>query len=306
MKKTTMLRNLLKEPGLLVVPCVQDCLTARCAEAVGFKSIFVAGSSMRDVVFGLPSIGTVTATEVVNLVKYIANSVNIPLIVDADDGYGGMLSAYRTTLDVIKSGAAGITISDKKLPFLATPLNTAPHGIGEVLSREEYLGKIGAVLEVRDREDKDFIIVARIEAGPILGDDEVIARAKSCLELGVDIILPFFKPIDSKSKELAKENLRELFNKIGISENVIWGMGPDEFTAVDYREIGAKMWVNGRIDFIVAEAVLDFYQRFHDTGMLPARTFRAQPGEGTSGNYLSKLRGIDAWIEVENRNARLG
>ena len=116
MKKTTMLRKLLKEPGLLIVPGAYDCLTARCAEAAGFKAVFQSGGGIRDSQLGMPDIGIATASEVVNCARYMANSVKIPLIVDADDGYGGALAAYRTTQELIRVGAAGMFIDDQKHP----------------------------------------------------------------------------------------------------------------------------------------------------------------------------------------------
>ncbi len=88
----------------------------------------------------------------------MADTVNIPLIVDADDGYGGALAAYSTTQELIRVGAAGIFVDDQKhptkCPFMA---------IQEVLPRDEYFGKMGAVLEARDKEDKDVIIIARTD-----------------------------------------------------------------------------------------------------------------------------------------------
>ena len=203
MKKTTVLRNLLNEPGLLLVPGAYDCITARCAELVGFKAVFQSGAGVRDSQLGMPDVGIATASEIVNCAKYMANAVKIPLIVDADDGYGGALAAYRTTTDLIRAGAAGMFLDDQKhptkCPFLA---------VQEVLPREEFYGKIGAVLEARDKEDKDFIIIARIDAAATLGDDELVVRAKACLKLGVDVVLPHAIPPTSKYKVRNKESLQ--------------------------------------------------------------------------------------------------
>src|SRR4030042_2056148 len=116
MKKSAMLRKLLKEPGFLVAPAAYDCMSARIVEKVGFKATFMAGAGIRDVMFGMPDIGIATATEVVNCARYMANSINIPLIIDADDGYGGALAAYRTVQELIRAGAAGCFIDDQKHP----------------------------------------------------------------------------------------------------------------------------------------------------------------------------------------------
>jgi 2-methylisocitrate lyase-like PEP mutase family enzyme len=290
MKKSTMLRKLLKEPGLLVVPGACDCLTARCVELVGFKAVFQSGGGIRDSQLGMPDIGVATATEVVNCARYMANTVKIPLIVDADDGFGGALAAYRTTQELIRVGVAGIFIDDQKHPTKCPFL-----GVQEVLPRDEYLGKIGAVLEARDTEDKDVVIIARIDAAATLGDEEMLARAKACLKLGVDVILPHAIPPAAKFKERGKEVLKELYKKVGAPEVLIWGMGPFDFTAKDYEEVGAKMWVPGPPNGQITKLVIDLYKGLYDTGE------SYPPSIGPVRQYLDKLRGLDFWTELERK-----
>ena len=299
MKKTTILRNLLKEPGLLIVPAAYDCLSARWVEAVGFKAVFQTGAGIRDAVLGMPDIGLATASEIVNNARYMADSVNIPLVVDADDAFGAMLSAYRTTRDLIRAGAAGMFISDRA-PFI---LATEPHSLVEVLPREEYYGKMRAAVEIRNKEDKDFILVARIDSGAKLGDEEVIIRAKECLKIGVDVILPHFRPPESKFGERNKETLKQLYKKIGAPDVWIWGMGPHTSTAKDYEEVGAKLWVTGRVTSVVSRALIDFYAKFRETGVFPIESFEAAP-PGPMGAKLQELRKIDFWSDVEKRNSK--
>jgi len=293
------LRNLLKEPGLLVVPAAYDCLSARCVEAVGFKAVFQTGAGIRDAVLGMPDIGLATASEVVNNARYMADSVNIPLIVDADDAFGALLSAYRTTRDLIRAGASGMFISDRA-PFI---LAYEPHSLVDVLPREEYYGKMRAAVEVRNKEDKDFVLVARIDSGAKLGDEEVLIRAKECLKLGVDVILPHFRPPESKFGERNKENLKALYKKIGAPDVWIWGMGPHTFTMQDYEDVGAKLWVTGRITSIAAKAIIDSYAKFKETGTFPIEAFEAAP-RGPMGDKLTELRKLDFWADVEKRNSQ--
>ena len=267
-------------------------LSARCVEAVGFKAVFQSGDGIRDAQLGMPDIGIATATEVVNCARYMANSVNIPLIVDADDGYGGALAAYRTTQELIRVGAAGMFIDDQKHPTKCPFM-----GIQEVLPRDEYFGKMGAVLEARNKEDKDFIIVARIDAAATLGDEEMLARAKACVKLGVDVILPHAIPPAAKFKERGKETIKQLYKKIGAPEVMIWGMGPFEFTAKDYEDVGAKMWVPGSPMGPVSKTLFDCYTSLHDTGTLATYTHPA----GTYRHYLDKLKGLEFWMELEKK-----
>lgn len=289
MKKSNMLRKLLKEQRLFIMPCVYDCLTARCAEAVGFKAAYISWGGTRDAEFGIPPIDIVTMTETVNTTRYIVNSVNIPVIVNADDGFGGALAAYRTTQEVIRTGAAGLTIGDRKHFILAT----APHNMIEVLPRDEYLGKMAAVLEARNKEDKDVLIVAVIEAGALMGDDEVLARAKACVKLGVDVIFPHSIPKQSKFGERDLPRLKKLYKAIGAPEVMIWGFEPVNVTPKDYEDAGAKLWA-GSVD--ISQVVLDTYQKFYDTKIPP----RGQM-QGASADKLRKLRGLDFWIELEKK-----
>ena len=116
------------------------------AEAVGFKAVFMTGYGIRDAQLGMPDFGIATATEVVNIVRNMVNSVDIPFIVDADDGYGGALAAYRTTRELIRAGAAGLFLDDQKHPTKCPALGTQ-----EVVPLDEYIGKLKAAIEARQR-----------------------------------------------------------------------------------------------------------------------------------------------------------
>ena len=292
MKKTTLLRKSLQEPGVLVVPAVYDCLSARIVEAIGFKAALLASSMTGDAQFGLPPIGLETATETLNLAGYIGDAIEIPLIVEAEDGFGGALAAYRATREFIKKGISGIVISDRK----HTMLSRAPHNLVEVLPIEEYLGKMGAVIEARNKEVKDFVIIARIDAGAIIGDEEAIARAKACVKLGVDIIQPQTPPPQAAYKEKDKEGLRQLYRAMGAPQTAIWGMGPHGFTAKDCEDIGAKMWVPKYSPrSAVVQALAGVYQEVYDTG-----DYQPQPGKQGS-DVARKMRGSASWRELEDK-----
>ena len=293
MKKTTMLRKLLKEPGVLIVPSAYDCLSAKVIESVGFKAFFMPPTMVGETQLGMPNIGLATASEVVNCAKYMANSVNIPLIMGADDGYGGALAAYRTTQEVIMAGVAGLYISDRKHFILAR----TPHNLVEVLPRNEYLGKIGAVLEARNQIDKEFVVVARIDAGATMGDKEVIARAKACTEIGVDIILPHAVPSESKFEKKDKASLRQFYKKIGAPEVMIWwGMEPRGFTPKDCEEIGAKVWVPYEPPTeAVKKALFGVYSDIYDTG------YYSRDKITPIRNSSNRLEGSELWRELEKK-----
>jgi methylisocitrate lyase len=291
MKKTTMLRKLFKEPGFVSLPVVYDAISARVAETVGFKALFMAVSASSDANLGLPGLGLATATEVIYFAKCTANSVNVPLIVNVDDGFGGALGAFRTTEELIRAGAAAIYLSDRK-PVIPARV---PHNMLEVLPRAEYLGKMGAIVEARNGMDKDFLIFARIDAGALNGDDEVVARAKALVKMGVDVIVPHQRPPQSKYGIRNKAIMKKLFKQIGAPKVWIWGMGPHGTTIEDYVEAGAKMCMpDASAIGAVKDALFKTYQDLYDFG--PAYSTE------TSGRELSdKLRGHKFWHELEEK-----
>jgi 2-methylisocitrate lyase-like PEP mutase family enzyme len=295
MKKSTMLRKILKEPGLLVAPHAFDCNTAACIEEVGFKAMFMCTAGIRNTEFGFPY-GLITATEAITSLRNMMNSIHLPLIFDMEDGFGGALSAYRTAQDIIRLGVAGIFLNDQKHPYKGPGL-----AIQEVIPRDEYLGKIGAVLEARDKEDKDVVVVARIEAGSTLGDEEVVARAKACLKLGVDVILPQARLPKSKFGLRSKEEIRQLYKAIGTPKVWIWAIAGQgaaaDFTAKDWEDIGAKIWAPGPLNGALMKLALELLQVLHDTGTIKGY----HPQGGPSADFLHRLEGLDFWEGLEKK-----
>jgi 2-methylisocitrate lyase-like PEP mutase family enzyme len=292
LKKTTVLRKLLEKPGVIIVPPAYDCLSARVVEATGFKAALMAAGLTGDAQLGVPNFGLATASEIINCAKYIAHSVNIPLIVGIEDGWGGALASYRTVQEVIRAGAAAIYINDQK----HRKLIRAPHNLVDVLPRDEFLGKMGAVLEARNKEDKDFIIIARIDAGATMGDAEVIARAKACIKLGVDIILPHALPPESKYPRKDKAGLTKLYKAIGAPEAKIWCNGLKNITAKDCADMGAKISVPDDSPTVPVKNLLANVYRDMYTTLCGA------PDKGMSGRGQKNMPGDkEFWKEIENK-----
>jgi methylisocitrate lyase len=241
----------------------------------------------------MPDFGIATSTEVVNITRNMVNSVDVPFIVDADDGYGGALAAYRTTQELIRAGAAGMFIDDQKHPTKCPAIGTQ-----EVIPLDEYIGKLGAVMEARDKEDKDFFICARIDAFRTLGVEEMLARAKAAVKIGVDMVLPHgVQEMSPNSGASIKDNLKKIYKKIGAPKVWIWGSGPEEFTAKDYEDIGAKLWVPGNPLPGVAKVLIDMYKGLYNTGSTKSFFLEGMPAD----TYLNKLRRLDFWQELEKK-----
>jgi methylisocitrate lyase len=165
----TRVQAILDEHGSTVFPGVYDTLSAKLAARAGFPMAFISGYSVAATAIGEPDLGLLTQTEIVGQARRVCGSVAIPIIVDADTGYGNPLNVIRTIRELIDAGAAGCFLEDQQWP------KKCGHMRGKrVIEREEYLDKIRAAVDTRG--DADFFIVARTDALAVLGIDEAIAR----------------------------------------------------------------------------------------------------------------------------------
>lgn len=187
MKQSTVLRSLLAQKKLLVKPSAYDALSAKIIEQAGFKIMGLTGYGLSAAMLGKPDVGFITLTEAVNAARYISGAVNIPIICDADTGFGNAVNVMRTTEDFIKAGAAGFHIEDQVAP------KRCGHVAGkQVISIEEAVGKFRAADRIRRELDPDFLIIARTDArGAAHGSiEEVITRGKAYVKAGADMIFP--------------------------------------------------------------------------------------------------------------------
>jgi 2-methylisocitrate lyase-like PEP mutase family enzyme len=176
---STTIGRILKEVGSLAFPGVFDTLSAKIAQRVGFPMAFVSGYSVAATTIGEPDMGLLTQTEMVDRARQICGSVTIPVIVDADTGYGNPLNVHRTVNDLIAAGAAGCFLEDQVWP------KKCGHMRGkQVVSREDYIHKVQAAVDAR--ADRDFFIVARTDALALEGIDEAIARVTDARQAGAD------------------------------------------------------------------------------------------------------------------------
>ena len=176
---TNTIQTILDQVGALAFPGIYDTLSAKIAEQVGFPMGFISGYSLAAATIGEPDFGLLTQTEVVERARAICSSVSIPIIVDADTGYGNPLNVYRTVEMLIDAGAAGCFLEDQVWPKKCGHMRNK-----KVIEREEYLYKIQAAVDAKG--ENDFFIVARTDAEAVLGLDEALARVKAARELGAD------------------------------------------------------------------------------------------------------------------------
>ncbi|MFB5597530.1 MAG: oxaloacetate decarboxylase [Nitrosopumilaceae archaeon] len=175
------LRKLLKQKGPLVIPGVYDAIGAKIAEKVGFDAMFQTGYGTSATLFGMPDYGFIGSTETVDNARRICRTVSVPVIVDADTGYGNALSVWKLVKELESAGASGIFLEDQRWP------KRCGHMQGkEVVPHEEYAEKLHAAVDARS--SKDFIIVARTDARATEGLDEAIERGKKNKKIGADVI----------------------------------------------------------------------------------------------------------------------
>ena len=175
------LRALLAGPDATVVVGAVNALSARLVERAGFACCFVTGAGLANAQFGLPDIGLVTQTEVVGEAARICDAVDIPVIVDADTGFGGPLSVMRTVHLLERAGAAAVQIEDQAMP------KRCGHFAGQrLVEPAEMLARIDAALSAR--ADPDLVLIARTDARSVLGFEEAITRARLYAEAGADVI----------------------------------------------------------------------------------------------------------------------
>lgn len=166
---------------ILVLPGVFDALSARIAEQVGFEAMFQTGYGSSAALLGMPDFGFLNAGETVDNARRIIRAVKVPVLVDADTGYGNPLNVWRLVQDLESLGAAGIFLEDQIWP------KRCGHMVGkDVIPRDEYLPKLKAAIEAR--KSRDFIIVARTDARAPVGLDEAIERGKAYKKAGADVI----------------------------------------------------------------------------------------------------------------------
>ena len=180
MDKRRRMAELIERPGVILVPGVYDTLTARIAERAGFEAIFATGAGISNAHLGLGDVGLLTADELLRTIKPMCEVTKIPLIVDADTGFGGYLNVRRTVRDLEHAGAAAITLEDQMFP------KRCGHFRGKrMVAVGEMIGRLSAALDARN--DRDFLIIARTDARASEGLDAAIERIHRYFEAGADI-----------------------------------------------------------------------------------------------------------------------
>lgn len=197
MKTTAKLRALLSKPDMVIAPGAYDGITARLAEQAGFSAVYMtgAGTSMAR---GFPDFGLLSMSEMVENAAAMARTVDVPLISDADTGYGNELNVTRTVREFEARGVAGIHIEDQVSPKRCGHLDGKA-----IIPHDEFVSKIRAAVSAR--RDADFLIIARTDARAVTNFEDALARANAALAVGAD--MAFVEAVETP-EELAAVPLR--------------------------------------------------------------------------------------------------
>ncbi|MCP5150408.1 MAG: oxaloacetate decarboxylase [Ectothiorhodospiraceae bacterium] len=198
MRATTRLAQLVRRPEILLAPGVYDAYLARCVQAAGFEALYMTGAGVSHSRLGVPDLGLLTYPEMLDTAARIADATDLPLIADADTGYGNALNVARTIKGYERAGVAGCHIEDQVFPKRCGHFDRK-----RVIALDEMLGKLRAALDART--DPDFQIIARTDARTVDGLDAAIERARAFVEVGVDVVFVESPRSEDELARIARE-----------------------------------------------------------------------------------------------------
>lgn len=268
---------------LVMAPFCLNAYHAKIAQLVGFKAVYMTGFGTA-AERGYPDVGLITQTEIVQNAKYIVSAIDLPLICDADTGYGNPINVWRTVREYEAIGAAAIHIEDqvfpKKCAFFAGK---------QVIPMEEHVQKIKAALDAR--RDKDFVIIARCDALAVNGWEDTIRRCRAYYEGGADVIFVDGIRTTEDLKTYARElkDLPRLFNGGRLVRPTMEGLA----------EMGFKIWITGTTHQVVFGAVRKAFRQLMEKGFVSPETM----GDEKEHEEMLEMLGLPTIYEMEKKYA---
>ncbi len=252
MKTTTKLRQMLASGQMITAPFVLNALHAKIAEAVGFEAVYMTGAGTA-AERGFPDVGLLTMTEMVTNAKYIANAVSIPVVSDADTGYGNPLNVRRTVREYESAGVAGIHIEDQVFPKKCGFFEGK-----QVIPAEEAVQKIRAALDART--DPDFVIIARCDAYAVTGWEDTVRRCRAYIDAGADMVF-----VDGV------KTLDDLHNYAADLRDLPRMYNGDLLPTQEVAAQGFKLMICGSTIWLVYKQVRDAFEELKETGKVDPR-----------------------------------
>ncbi|GAM37191.1 hypothetical protein TCE0_022r06898 [Talaromyces pinophilus] len=258
------LRQLLRDPDRIIVcPGVYDGFTARIALQAGFDTLYMTGAGTAASVLGMPDLGVLTLNEMRGNAEMIANlDRSVPLIADADTGFGGSLMIHRTVTEYIRSGVAALHLEDQPTTKRCGHLRNK-----QIINEDEFLSRISAAVNARAQSGGDIVLIARTDALEPLGYDNALQRLKRAIALGADVA--FLEGVTSK--EQAKQVCEDLSPTPVLFNAVLGGVSP-YLSVQEARDLGFRIMIfPGLALSAVYEALNAEVKHLKGTGTTPVR-----------------------------------
>ena len=235
-------RELIENNEIIVAPGAYDVVSAQIIENAGFPVAYITGLGNEASDLGSPDLGLTTLTEIVRRAGNVAQSVSVPVVCDADTGFGGALNVFRTITMFESAGISGVHIEDQTFPKRCGVL----HG-KKVIPAEEFAKKVRAAVDAR--KNKEFVIIARTDAKASLGIDEAIRRLNMYVENGADMaMLGDFYSLD-EFERIAKEVKAPLVVCAAVQEH--FSIQPD-ISIDEWKKAGVKMVIYWHVPLFAA------------------------------------------------------
>jgi methylisocitrate lyase len=267
MKKTTLLKKLILDEEILVMPGAHDALSAKIIEQVGFKAVTMGGYAASAASLAKPDVSLMTLTEYVHIVRNIVEAVDLPLFVDGDTGHGNVTNVQRTVRLFESAGVAGLFIEDQVFP------KRCGHMEGkQIIPTDEMVAKIKAAVDAR--VDNDLVLMARTDAVAVSGLDEAIERSNRYAEAGADLIF-----VEAPT---SKEDMRRCNREIKAPTNAIQIEGGKTplLTVKELEELGFAVVVYPNITV-------------YATAWMLRELWQGLKKNGTTKHFLDKIISFD-------------
>jgi carboxyvinyl-carboxyphosphonate phosphorylmutase len=274
MRKTTRLKALIRRPAILQCPGAYDAYLARCVEQAGFEALYMTGAGVSHARLGMPDLGLMSFSEMLDQAGRIADAVDIPLIADADTGYGNAMNVMRTIRAYERAGVAGCHIEDQEMPKRCGHFDEK-----RVIPISEMLGKLAAALDVRT--DEDFVIIARTDARTVLGLAAALERAQAYAEAGADVVF-----VESPRSEAELERIGQSVDAPLLANMVESGLTP-LLPAKTLQQMGFSVVIHpGAIGRFIGKQLKSFLQTLKEEG--------------------ATISQLDRMLDFESQNAIVG
>ena len=275
MKTTSKLRQLLASDRMVVAPFVINALHAKIAESVGFDAVYMTGAGTA-AEKGFPDVGLLTMSEMVGNAKYIANAIDVPVICDADTGYGNPLNVQRTVREYEAAGVAGIHIEDQVFPKKCGFFDGK-----QVIPSNEMVQKIHAALDARN--DPDFVVIARCDAYAVTGWEDTVRRCREYMDAGADMV--FVDGIKSA------KDLQAYATDLPDFPRMYNG---DLFSTQEVADLGYKLMICGGTIWLIYQQLRASYEELKTQGKVDTSRY------GTRWQ-VAELLGLQDVYELESK-----